>query len=149
MSTVVDNGVIDPQPRATGAALLLVGGAVGIALAALVWTLGYVGSLPFGAAPGADPQQGSNLYLPLALVWAIAAAAALVSAALSRRSPRAAAVVALAALIAGFVASLVLTPDSDGSLPIVVGLVAWFVPAAALLLGLAAIGPRALRGGKA
>lgn len=128
---------------------LLVAGGAGMALALLAGALGYLGSLPFGAAPGADPQQGSNLYLPLAAVWAAAAAAALVGALLSRRRPLAAALLALAALAAGLAAPLLLTPAGDGVLPEVVGVLVWLVPAAALLLGLIAVWPRAARRAKA
>jgi hypothetical protein len=126
---------------------LVVGGLAGIALALLVWALGYLGSLPFGAAPGADPQQGSNLYLPLVAVWATAAAAALAGALLGRRTPLLAVVLALAAIIAGFAAPLLLAPAGDGALPMLLGVLAWLVPAAAIGLGLAAIGPLALRRG--
>jgi hypothetical protein len=143
MSSVVDSQAQDPRARVAGAAVFAVGGAAALALAVLVWALGYVGSLPFGIAAGADPQQGSNLYLPLATVWAAAALAALVSAAISRRSPMAAVVLAFAALVAGFTAPLLLTPAGDGVPPVVVGLLAWLVPAAALLLGLVAVAPRA------
>jgi hypothetical protein len=117
-------------------------------LAVLVWVLGYVGSLPFGIAPGADPQQSSNHYLPLALAWAAAAAVALVGALLSRNKPFAAVILALAALAAGFVAPLLLAPAADGTPAVLVGLLAWLVPAAALLLGFIAVAPRAARGGK-
>jgi len=147
MSTVVDSGTASSRQRATGAAPLLVGGLAGIALALLVAALGYLGSLPFGAAPGADPQQGANLYLPLAAVWASAGAAVLVGAFLSRRTPLVAVILALAALLGGFAAPLVLAPAGDGALPMVLGVLAWLVPAAALGLGLAALGPRALRRG--
>jgi hypothetical protein len=142
MSSVVGNQAGDPHARVAGAAAFAVGGAAAVALAVLAWVLGYVGSLPFGAAPGADPQQGSNLYLPLAGVWAVAALVALVSAAMSRRRPMTAMVLALAALAVGFAAPLLLTPAGDGALPVVVGLLAWLVPAAALLLGLVAVAPR-------
>ena len=115
---MVDSQAQDPRTRVAGAATFAVGGAAALALAVLVWVLGYVGSLPFGIAPGADPQQGSNLYLPLAAMWAAAALAALVSAAISRRSPMAAAILALAALVAGFAAPLLLTPARDGAPPV-------------------------------
>ena len=140
---MVDSQAQDPRTRVAGAATFAVGGAAALALAVLDWVLGYVGSLPFGIVPGADPRQGSNLYLPLAAMWAAAALAALVSAAISRRSPMAAAILALAALVAGFAAPLLLTPAGDGAPPVVVGLLAWLVPAAALLLGLVAVAPRA------
>ena len=120
-----------------------------MALALLVWTLGYLGSLPFGAAPGADPQQGSNLYLPLAAVWAAAAAAPLLGALLSRSRPLAAGLLALAALAVGLAAPFLLTPAGDGALPEAIGALAWLVPAAALLLGLIAVWPRAAQGAKA
>jgi hypothetical protein len=143
MSSVVDSQAEDPRARVAGAAAFAVGGAAALALAVLVWVLGYVGSLPFGIAPGADPPQGSNLYLPLAFAWVAAALAALVSAAISRRSPMAAVFLALAALAVGFAAPLLLTPAGHGAPPVVVGLLAWLVPAAALLLGLVAVAPHA------
>jgi len=61
--------------------------------------------------------------------------------------PLVAAVLALGALIAGFAAPLLLAPAGDGALPVLLGVLAWLVPAAALGLGLAAIGPRVLRRG--
>ena len=143
MSSVVDSRAEGRPARVAGAAAFAVGGAAAAALAVLVWVLGYVGSLPFGAAPGADAQQGSNLYLPLAASWAAAALAALVGAGLSRRRPIASVILALAALVAGFAAPLLLTPAGDGAPPVVVGLLAWLVPASALLLGLVAVAPRA------
>ena len=148
MSSVVDSQAQDSRARVADAAAFAVGGAAALALAVLVWVLGYVGSLPFGIAPGADPQQGSNLYLPLAAVWTAAALAALVSAAISRRRPMTAMVLALAALAAGFAAPLLLTPAGDGALPVVVGLLAWLLPSAALVLGLVAVSPRARRRSK-
>jgi hypothetical protein len=143
MSLVADSRAGDPHAWVASAAALAVGGAAALALAVLVWVLGYVSSLPFGGVPGGDVQQGSNLYLPLAAVWGVAALVALVSAAMSRRRPTAAMVLALAALAAGFAAPLLLTPAGDGALPVVVGLFAWLVPSAALVLGLVAEAPRA------
>jgi hypothetical protein len=147
MSAVVDGTTANPHARSGGRVLLVVASAASIALALFVLALGDLDSRPFGMAPGADPQQSANLYLPLVVAWFVAAAVASVGALLARRRPRTSALLALAALAIGIAAPLLLTPSSEGSLPVVGGLVIWLVPAVALLLGLIAVWPSSRRGG--
>ena len=131
-----------PHVGTAGAAALAVGGAAAAALALLTGTLGYLGSLPWMVAPGADLQQEPNQYLPLSVAWATAAAVGLVGAALSRRRPTAAVALVLVALVIGFGGPPLLTPAVDRPHAVLIGLLAWLVPAAALVLGLVAVAPR-------
>ena len=139
---MVGSQVRASRGRVGGVAALAVGAAAAAALALLVVVLGYLGSLPFGAAPGADAQQGPNLYVPLATLWAVAAAAALFAAVTARRRPALSVILAVLALAAGFAAPLLLAPKGDRPITVIAGLLAWLVPACALALGAVALAPR-------
>ena len=131
-----------PQARTAGAAAVAVGGGAAAALAVLTGLLGYVGSLPWISAPDANLHQTANQYLPLVIAWAAVATLALVAAALSRRSLLVAVALVVVALAVGFAATPLLTPVVDRPYAVLFGLLAWLVPAAALLLGLVALASR-------
>jgi len=125
-----------PARSAGTRALLLVSGGVGVALAVLVGSLGYLESIPWGTKPGFDPPQGPNVYLPLVAVWAVAGVAALAAGVLCGRRPAIAAVFAFAAIAVGLAAPLVTVPAAEGSPPVLVTSLAWLVPVLPLALGL-------------
>jgi hypothetical protein len=133
----------DPPEHAShrlGAAVMFaIGGAISATLALAVWALGYFESQPIGWGPNtsSDATAGPHPYVILVAVWAAAAVAELIAAAVCGRRPRMAVVVVVAAIAAGFAATLAAAPAVGNLLPVSVATLAWLAPALPLLVGIA------------
>jgi hypothetical protein len=137
MSDAVDSS--STRTRSMGAGVLWgVGGAASAIVALAIWALGYVGSLPFGIKPGANPQQGSNALLSLAAVWAAAAVAELVCAVPAKRHPALSLGAVAVAMVVALAASLL---AAGNALALSAAVVAWLIPAVPLILGVVAALP--------
>ena len=95
-------------------------------------------SQPLGMGPDWDADRGPlpNPYAALIAVWAAAALAELLAAALAKRRPGAAIVIVSAAILAGLAALLVEAMPIDYVPTLIPGLLAWFLPAVPLVIGI-------------
>ena len=141
MSTGSDTANRRVDRRTGTATRFAVGGAATAALTLLVWAIGYFASQPFGFGPDANPdrQPLPNPFIGVVAVWAAAALAELLAAALVRRRPGAAVALVVLAAVAGLAALLVAAMPIEYWPALVPGLVAWGVPVVPLAFGVVAL----------